>query len=65
MPYLGLKGNRGGRKTAKKSPNYGEREKKKEKIKVENGLGEKEKFNLGLSHYRKKKKEEEKKEEER
>ena len=48
MPYLGVKGNRGGRKTEKKNPNYQERErKKKEKIKVENGLGEKEKFNLG------------------
>ena len=47
MPYLGLKGNRGGRKTAKKKPKLSREKKKKEKIKVENGLGEKEKFNLG------------------
>ena len=47
MPYLGLKGNRGGRKTAKKAQIIERERKKKEKIKVENGLGEKEKFNLG------------------
>ena len=48
MPYLGLKGNHGRRKAAKIMAESESRGKKnKEKIKVENGLGEKEKFNLG------------------